>query len=210
MNLRQISLGTLASAILFGAGWQVGVQNAHTLTTESISVESQTLANASSWSMVCDGMVVCQPFTPAPSLTPSRTPTQRPATVTQAPSATRTATATATPLEVTPLGTPSYPRYVQADREYVPLTRLLIRRDPFKANNWTGVYANAGTRYRIYHVREYADGSVWGCMDANVHPANCTRWFVIKADLAGPAPSYSGLPDGKIEDYAEEAPELDG
>lgn len=205
MNLKQVGVGVLIAAGLFGGGWVGGAQSTGT----PMTAESQALAEAASWSMVCDGMVVCQPFTPAPPSTPTRTPTATP-TATKVPAtATKSPSATSTPLEVTPLGTPSYPRYVQADRDYVPLVRLRIRRDPFQANNWTGSYAEAGTRYRIYHVREYADGSVWGCRD-DVHPANCQRWFVIMADLAGPAPTYLGSPDGVLEKYAEEAPELDG
>jgi hypothetical protein len=206
-KLQMISAGAVAAAALFGGGWMGGAQSA----SEPTVVEQQAIAEAASWSMTCNGMVVCQPFTPAPSSTPSPSPTatEAPATATRTPSITPSGV-TATPLEVTPLGTPAYPRYVQADRDYVPLVRLRIRRDPFQANNWTGLYAETGSRYKVHHVREYADGSVWACIQDNVHPASCTRWFVIRADLTGPAPDYIGAPDGKIENYAKEAPELDG
>lgn len=132
----------------------------------------------------------------APAATPTRTPSATPTQVTPA-----LPTITNTPLEVTPLGTPSFPRYSQADVNYIPLAKLLIRTAPEKtATNWTGLYAAAGQAVRVYHLREYAfEGAVWGCLE-DTNPANCRRWIAIKADLA-PV-------DGVLETYAE--PEAGG
>lgn len=216
MNKQSILAAIIA--LMVGAAGGTGIATLAESPSAPLVAESQALA-AATWSMVCDGVVICQPFTPAPSgtpsstvsATPSRTPTTtatpRSPTPTQVTPAlpTWTLTPTATPLEVTPLGGSRTPAAVYEDRkaeiEYTPVMTIFIRRAPIKANNWTGVYAVAGKPYMIYHVRYYfADGSSWACMD-DIAPNSCQRWFAIKADL-DPV-------DGKLEEYSKSA-EADG
>lgn len=108
-KMKQIGAGLLAAAALFGSGWIGGSQNA----SARMIVAAQGAGESTGWSMVCDGMVICQPFTPAPSATPSRTPTATeqtfpnaltvsPTPIVQVPSATATRTPTATLTQVTP------------------------------------------------------------------------------------------------------------
>lgn len=150
--------------------------------------------------------VTCLTMTPTASPTATRTPT---VTATATPSRTPTATATRTPvvvvtptpLEVTPIGgtTPIYPRTIKAEVDYVPLYNLIIRTSPAKtATNATTERALADTLYMVWNIREYADGSAWGCL-TEIEWQSCRRWMVIEGDLS-PI-------DGVLELYAVPASE---
>lgn len=137
--------------------------------------------------------------TTAPSATPTRTPSPTPS---RTPTLVTPALPTHTPVVVTPLATPQYPRYTKAEIDYIPRVRLIIRTSPEKLpGNATGAYAEAGTRYMIYHLREYAfEGAIWGCKQ-DTAPTLCREWFAIQADLS-PI-------DGVLEIYADPAPASD-
>lgn len=188
--MKRIIAGIGAAAALLTGAYQIGRMDGARVQTFS----PQAIYGVA----VVDGDPVFVPLDAASTATPSAPATQT-AQPTHAPTATRTAQPTPTPLEVTPIApTPAFPRNRQAYTEYVPIYKLRIRTAPQTGDNWTGFYTLAGERYMIYHVREYANGEVWGCMD-EVHPNDCRRWFAIMF-----------LVNGILEEYARPAEDLDG